>query len=231
MDPPQQAPKPCLALPRAFFVPTATVSSAPAAQNPQPELSLASRPGQRYHLERAAAHRLCKRLQRKGRRLCGSRRQRGTQMAGATLGGLVACCRCSGVPLAANVAAAERTVMSRHRAASLPPRAAATPCLRRGGRPALQPQQPWQPLARPVRRRRQHAQPPQALALPEALSALEASPARDFAAAMFAVAGSVALIKFFDTLERMGVIDKVRAAVMGDGRGCCQGWCRKLLAH
>lgn len=105
-----------------------------------------------------------------------------------------------------------------HRAASPPLRAAATPCLRRGGLPALQPQQPWQPLARPVRRRQQHVQPPQALALPEALSALEASPARDFAAAAFAVAGSVALIKFFDTLERMGIIDKVRAAVMGAAR-------------
>lgn len=128
-------------------------------------------------------------------------------MAGATLGVLVACCRCSGVPLAANAAATERAVMP-HRAASPPLRAAATPCLRRGGLPALQPQQPWQPLARPVRRRQQHVQPPQALALPEALSALEASPARDFAAAAFAVAGSVALIKFFDTLERMGIIDK-----------------------
>ncbi|KAI7838586.1 hypothetical protein COHA_007657 [Chlorella ohadii] len=41
-----------------------------------------------------------------------------------------------------------------------------------------------------------------------ALSVLEASPARDVAAAAFAVAGSVALIKFFDTLERLGFIDK-----------------------
>ncbi|KAL4444228.1 hypothetical protein ABPG75_011965 [Micractinium tetrahymenae] len=45
-------------------------------------------------------------------------------------------------------------------------------------------------------------------ALPEALAALEVSPARDVAAAAFAVAGSVALIKFFDTLERFEFIDK-----------------------
>lgn len=47
-------------------------------------------------------------------------------------------------------------------------------------------------------------------ALPEALAALEAAPARDVAAGLFAVCGSVALIKFFDTLEGAGVIDQVR---------------------
>lgn len=110
----------------------------------------------------------------------------------------------------ANAAAASRPAVPRHLSATLPPRpAAATPRFGHGGRPAPPQQQPWQPLAQPALRRRQRAQPPQALALPEALSVLEASPARDFAAAAFAVTGSVALIKFFDTLERMGVIDQV----------------------
>jgi hypothetical protein len=57
------------------------------------------------------------------------------------------------------------------------------------------------------RRQRRSCQPP--AALPEALAFAEASPARDFAAAALAVVGSVCLIKFFDTLERMGMIDKV----------------------
>lgn len=47
-------------------------------------------------------------------------------------------------------------------------------------------------------------------ALPEALAALQASPARDVAASLFAACGSVALIKFFDTLEGAGVVDQVR---------------------
>lgn len=58
------------------------------------------------------------------------------------------------------------------------------------------------------RRRGRTCQPSAALA--EALAFVEVSPARDFAAAMLAVAGSVCLIKFFDTLERLGLIDKVR---------------------
>lgn len=73
------------------------------------------------------------------------------------------------------------------------------------------------PLLR-QRHQQQHAAPHQhqhkqrlqpVAALPEALAALQASPARDVAAAAFAVAGSVALIKFFDTLERFQLIDKV----------------------
>lgn len=75
-------------------------------------------------------------------------------------------------------------------------------------------------MARPAQRQQQHAQPLQALALPEALSVLEASPARDFAAAAFAVAGSVALIKFFDTLERLGLINKVSGVLAS--RASCQ---------
>lgn len=84
---------------------------------------------------------------------------------------------------------------------------------------------PARPLRRgshdlpPLRQRhqQQHAAPHQhqhkqrlqpVAALPEALAALQASPARDVAAAAFAVAGSVALIKFFDTLERFQLIDK-----------------------
>ncbi|KAL4441470.1 hypothetical protein ABPG77_001974 [Micractinium sp. CCAP 211/92] len=63
-----------------------------------------------------------------------------------------------------------------------------------------------QHAARPQRQQQQRLQP--AAALPEALAALEASPVRDVAAAAFAVAGSVALIKFFDTLERHNMIDK-----------------------
>lgn len=47
-------------------------------------------------------------------------------------------------------------------------------------------------------------------ALPEALALIEASPGRDVAAALLAAGGSLLLVKFFDTLERMGWIDKVR---------------------
>ncbi|PSC75328.1 putative phytol kinase chloroplastic [Micractinium conductrix] len=47
-----------------------------------------------------------------------------------------------------------------------------------------------------------------AAATDEALAALESGPARDLAAGLFAAAGSVALIKFFDTLEALGVIDR-----------------------
>ncbi len=68
-----------------------------------------------------------------------------------------------------------------------------------------------QHAARLQRQQQQRLQP--AAALPEALAALEASPVRDVAAAAFAVAGSVALIKFFDTLERHNMIDKVRCEV------------------
>ena len=70
-----------------------------------------------------------------------------------------------------------------------------------------QPPQQQQQRSGHQQHRRQRLQP--AAALPEALALLEASPARDVAAAMVAVCGSLALIKFFDTLERLGVIDKV----------------------
>lgn len=86
--------------------------------------------------------------------------------------------------------------------------------VRRGSLSNLQQrrQQQQQQHAAPQRQRcGQRLQP--AAALPEALAALEVSPARDVAAAAFAVAGSVALIKFFDTLERHNLIDKV-------GTGC-----------
>lgn len=80
------------------------------------------------------------------------------------------------------------------------------------GRPALLPLPP--PVQhRCCRRQQQQARRQQWLqpqaALPEALAALEVSPARDAAAAAFAVFGSVCLIKIFDSLERHGVIDQV----------------------
>lgn len=86
--------------------------------------------------------------------------------------------------------------------------------------PSQQQQQPWLP-SRQHPRRRATLLPP--AALPEALAALESGPARDLAAGLFAAAGSVALIKFFDTLEALGVIDRVSLWVQGSGsvaRGC-----------
>lgn len=50
----------------------------------------------------------------------------------------------------------------------------------------------------------------QAAALPDGLAVLQAPPARDFCAAAVAVVGATLLIKFFDTLERLGLIDQAR---------------------
>lgn len=109
---------------------------------------------------------------------------------------------CTSPPVAAAAAAAPCRAAPALVPSSQAAAAATLPPLRRRRRQHLQ--------------RRQHVQP--VAALPEALAALEASPARDVAAAAFAVAGSVGLIKFFDALEGAGVIDKARWA------GFCSLW-------
>lgn len=96
------------------------------------------------------------------------------------------------------------------------------------GRRLQQQQHPLQ-LQQPHRSRQRPARLQPCAALPEALAALEASPARDVAAAALAVFGSVCLIKFFDTLELMGLIDQVLVDVhpTHSSSVLCQQKCRR----